>query len=343
MTELSDRAKQTLKSLIDLYIREGTPVGSKTLANLPDIKGSPATIRHTMAELEAVGLIHSPHTSAGRIPTAKGYRFFVDSLLTVQPLRQQTIQKFQAQLAFEASSQQLLKSASQMLSGVTQMAGVVTAPKRDRVTLQQVEFIPLASHKVLVVLVLSGNDVQNRIIMTNRPFSRSELEQAGNYLTQHFAGKPLTDIREQIVTAMASDKRQIDETMSLILSMAQQTFDVDSDAAPDYVLEGHSNLLGLMNDSDVNSLQKIFSAFSQKQSILELLDQCLKADGVQIYIGEESGFSAPNCSLVTAPYQADGDAVGMIGVIGPTRMAYDKVIPIVDVTAKILSMAYKKE
>ena len=340
---LSDRAKQVLKVLIDLYIVDGQPVGSKTIAQLPDLVCSPATIRNVMSDLEALGLLVSTHTSAGRIPTAEGFRLFIDSLLTVKPLDEQAVLSFQQQVAQQHDPRRLIQSTSTLLSQMTQLAGVVTTPKRNQVIFSQIEFLKLSPQRVLVVLVLNNAEVENRIIITPREFSSSELTQSANYLTQQFGGLALTDVRQALVAILQQEKNQIDTQMQAVMSVAEQTLE-EIDSTPDYAVSGQNNLVQSIDDTQVDSLKRLFDAFTEKQDILQLLDQCIKADGVQIFIGEESGvFGMQNYSLVTAPYQADDTAIGIIGVIGPTRMAYDRVVPLVDMTSKILSMAMENE
>ncbi len=335
MSSLSDRAKQVLKLLIDLYVEQGTPIGSKALAQLPAIQCSSATIRHVMAELEEVSLITSPHTSAGRIPTAKGYRFFVDSLLTIQPMDKTMLTRFQELQVHNNVG--MMKSVSNMLSSITQMASIVTLPKRNQVVFQQIEFLALSDQRILVVLVLNAGEVQNRLIHAKHQLSKAELERAGNYLTQHYQGMPLNQMRACLHHDMRQAKSALDMAMSNILEATHSTLD-QVKGEFDYTVEGHANLLSIA-DKDVLSLQRLFQTFSEKRSILGLLDQCLDADGVQIYIGDESGFAVEHCSIITAPYRQGEDAIGMVGVIGPTRMDYNQAISVVDMTAKLMSLA----
>ena len=335
--ELSDRAKQVLKLLVNDYIEQGQPVGSRALSQLPELPYSSATIRSVMSDLEGAGLLMSPHTSAGRIPTAQGYRFYVDSLMTVQPLNQVLSNNWQQQFGGDLSNPHvLMKSVSGLLSNMTQMAGLVTSPKRNQSVFRHIEFLPLSSQRVLVILVLNKGEVQNRLITLKREFIPSELEQAGNYLTYHFSGRSLREVRHLILKKMKEDKMALDQAMAAVLEMAVDV--TDEQSSFDFALDGHANLLGLA-DSDVNELQRLFGAFSEKRSVLDLLDQCLGADGVQIYIGEESGFDVSNCSIITAPYQQDDESIGMIGVIGPTRMDYNRVVGIVDMTSRLMTMA----
>lgn len=314
-------------------------MGSRLLSKDPQLKLSPASIRNVMADLEEMGLIHSPHTSAGRVPTVSGYRLFVDSLLTVKPLASSELDQLQHSLQGQADkASDVLSKASKLLSDVTQMAGVVTLPRRETATLRHIEFLPMSNTRVLVIFVTDGEEVHNKIIHTQKPFSPGELQQAANYLNSVFSGRSLAKIRELIIKEMEQDQRQVNQGMIDAVSMAQLTFAQQPN--DDYVLSGETNLMGFSELSDMERLKQLFEAFSQKRGVIHLLDQCLQADGVQIFIGEESGYSAfDHCSLVTAPYSVNDEVVGVLGVIGPTRMAYEKVIPFVDVTAKLLGAA----
>lgn len=339
MSEINERAQHLLKILIERYIRDGQPVGSKTLAENCTQTVSPATIRNIMADLEERGYVHSPHTSAGRVPTALGYRFFVDTLLTVQPLEPSAIEHVQHELRAEHSLQGLVTSASSLLSGLSRLTGLVTLPKRESLTLKQVEFLPLAHTRVLVILVLNEKEIQNRIIHTDREYTQNELQQAANFLNAEFAGKDLYAIRHDLLSALRRDREQMDTLMRTAIEVADKAFE-QQEQADDYVLAGQTHLFDLAAATGVDRLRLLFDAFNEKHRILHLLDQTLTADGVQIYIGGESGLDIlTDCSVVTAPYSLGNKIVGTLGVLGPTRMAYDKVIPLVDITAKLLSAA----
>jgi heat-inducible transcriptional repressor len=339
---INDRAQYLLKVLIERYIREGQPVGSKTLAEDSILSLSSATIRNIMAELEEKGFIHSPHTSAGRIPTELGYRFFVNSLLTIQPLDQAAIQQVEQELTLKQPMQGLISSASSLLSGLSRMAGLVTLPKRQRLILRQVEFLPLSERRILVILVLNESEVQNRVIYADKEFSAYELQLAANYLNSEFAGKDLYMIRKGLLTALQEDRQRMDQLLGTTIEVAEKAF-TEPQPTDDYVVAGQAHLFDLANDTGVERVRQLFDAFSKKHSILHLLDQALTAEGVQIYIGGESGLEILNdCSVITAPYMVDNKVVGVLGVLGPTRMAYDKVIPLVDITAKLLSAALNK-
>lgn len=337
---LNERAQHLFKVLVERYIRDGQPVGSRTLADDAGLSLSAATIRNVLADLEEQGYLRSPHTSAGRVPTARGYRLFVDSLLTVQPLQGEIIQQFQQQLDPDQNLPSLVNSASTLLSRITRLAGLVTVPKHERLTLRHLEFLPLSANRVLVILVLNEREVQNRIIYTDQAYSASELQQAANYLNAHFAGTDLTMVRQKIVSSMAADKDSMNSMMQATLDLASKGLQTSSTNQDDFVMAGQDNLLGLAEEAGVNSLRSLFEAFAQKRNLLNLLDHCLNAEGVQLYIGEESGYEAlDDCSLVTAPYAISGEVVGVLAVIGPTRMAYDRIIPVVDLTAKLLTAA----
>ncbi len=338
---ISERAQALLKALIDRYIREGEPVGSRTLARDSGLKLSPATVRNVMADLEELGFVKSPHTSAGRVPTVRGYRFFVDSLLTVQKLEESTVAQLRSQLKLEADPEELVQSASNLLSGITRMAGVVTLPRREHAALRRIDFLPLSGNQVLVIMVVNEREVQNRIIQTERAYSASELEQAANFLNAQFAGKDITAVRETLIADMRRARDDMNQMMSTAVEVAGRLFAEEQDENGEgLVLAGQTNLMEFRELCDVEKLRTLFEAFNQKRDLLHLLDQCISAEGVQIFIGEESGYQMlDECSLVTAPYRVEGEVVGVLGVIGPTRMAYERVIPIVDATARLLGAA----
>lgn len=337
--DLNERSLYLLKSLVEKYIHDGQPVGSRALSKDPNLNLSPATIRNVMADLEDMGLIHSPHTSAGRVPTVSGYRLFVNSLLTVKPLGSRELDQLQTSLLSGTDGPgEVLNKASRLLSDVTRMAGVVTLPRRETIALRHIEFLPMSSSRILVIFVTDDQDVHNKIIHTDRLYSPAELQQAANYLNSMYAGRSLSRIRESILLDMEQNRAQVNQGMIDAVTMAQQTF--AQQPKEDYVLSGETNLMGFSELSDMERLKQLFEAFSQKQGVIHLLDQCLQAEGVQIFIGEESGYRAfDHCSLVTSSYSINDEVVGVLGVIGPTRMAYEKVIPYVDVTAKLLGAA----
>ncbi len=338
---VGERAQHFLKVLIERYIRDGQPVGSRTLAKDAGMDLSPATIRNVMCDLEDLGLVASPHTSAGRIPTVTGFRMFIDSLLTVQRLQAGEIERIRTELAYPGDAGNLLTSASQLLSGVTHMAGVVTVPRRERTAFRQIEFLPLSENRVLAILVTNDGEVANRILNTHRDFTRLELDQAANFLNHSFSGLEMGKVRSRVLEELNAARESFDQTMAQALEMAGEVVDASA-PREDCLIAGQTNLMEFEDLASLQQLRKLFDAFAEKREILHLLDQFHNADGVQIFIGEESGFQMLNgCSIVTAPYQVDEDVVGMLAVIGPTRMEYERVIPIVDVTAKILGAALK--
>jgi heat-inducible transcriptional repressor len=330
------RAQHVLKIVVERYIQEGTPIGSKTLAEDYSLGLSPATIRHILADLEDHGYLTSPHTSAGRMPTERGYRFFVNSLLTVKPLNDAEIQTAKATLDPDLAMPDLLQSASSLLSGLTRMAGVVTLPRLNKIELRQVEFLALSGHRVLVIIVLNNREVQNRIIYTDRIYSPNELIHAANYINTHYAGKELLTIRTELLHAIRAERETMANLLQTALDVGNKTF--TNESGKDYILAGQNHLL--TKQADLEQLRALFDAFTQKQEILNLLDQALEAEGIQIFIGKEAGYSVLNdCSVVTATYAVKGQLMGSLGVIGPTRMPYERVISAVDITAKLLSAA----
>jgi len=343
--EPSERSRRILRVLVDQYIRDGQPVGSRTLAKQSGLDLSPATIRNVMADLEDLGFIVSPHTSAGRVPTAKGYRFFVDTLLKLQPPAVQDIDRLQHQLADEGhgSAKEFASTASSVLSSLTSLAGIVTIPRQTRVELRQVEFLPLSDRRVLAILVVNDCEVENRVLDVDRDYSADELRRAANYLNDNFAGKSLDTIRVQIVDSLSNTRETMNQMMIDAVSIAQQVLNVGSERA-EYVMSGETKLMEFNDLSDIDTLRHLFDAFNQQREILHLLDRSIAAHGVQIFIGEESGYSIlDECSVIAAPYRVDADTVGVLGVIGPTRMAYERIIPIVDITAKLVGSALNSD
>lgn len=339
--KIDERAQYLLKLLVTKYIKEGSPVGSRTLAKEFDVDLSSATIRNIMADLEDMGLVRSPHTSAGRIPTVLGYRLFVDSLLQVKPLEAREIQSIQAQLAqARQTEQELLTQTSSLLSEITHLASVVMLPRRLCNTLRHVEFLPLSDKRVLVILVVNDHEVQNKVIQTSRQYSASELEQTANYLNNAFIGKDLNAVRSQILNEMRETRESMNKLMQTVMEMTAQVFPDKADSKRDYVMSGQTNLMDIVDLSDIDKLRHLFSAFHQKNDILQLFDQVIDGQGMQIFIGDESGYEVlGDCSVVTSPYVVNGETIGVLGVIGPTRMAYERIIPVVDLTAKLLGSA----
>ncbi len=338
----NERAQHILRTMVQRFICDGMPVGSKALTCNSGIDLSSATIRHVMSDLEGLGYIKSPHTSAGRIPTEKGYRFFVDALLRTEALQLKKEIEFNINLDAD-SPKGVYDSASNLLSGLTQMAAVVMLPRHDSFSLRQIEFLPLSDNRVLAILVVNEEEVENRIIHTERSFSSSELVEIANYLNESFGGKDLSLVREKILSEMKEHKDSMNQMMCMAITMAEKVFGDSDNNKEDYILAGQTNLMGFAELSGADRLKDLFKAFNQKQEVLQLLDKCISADGVQIFIGQESGYDVfDGCSFVTSPYSVNGDPVGVLGVIGPTRMAYDRIIPVVDMTAKLLSAAIAK-
>lgn len=341
--DLNDRARHLLKVLIEGYISDGQPIGSSLLAKRSGLDLSSATIRNVMASLEDKGYIHAPHTSAGRVPTSQGYRLFVDSLINVTPLAAQECESLEVELD-HGSSSNLIHSASNILSGLTQLTGIVMAPQMDARAIRRIEFVKLSESQVLVVLVMSNNDIENRMIQIDRDVSLSELQQSSNYLNEIIVGKDLQQARNSLLEEMKQVRADMNEMMLSAIDLGEQAMSSMSDQAQeDYVVAGRTNLMDYDDLSDVAKLRQLFNAFNEKRDILGLLDRCMNADGVQIFIGRESGHEVfGDCSVVTAPYQIDESHIGVLGVIGPQRMHYDRVIPVVDITAKLLSAALNK-
>ncbi len=336
---LDDRARLLLKTLIERYIAEGEPVGSRSLAKLSGLELSAATIRNVMADLEEMGFIASPHTSAGRVPTPRGYRLFVDTLLTVQPIEQQQAQIIQGSLQV-AEPQRALQTAAQMLSQLSQFAGVVLTPRRSS-SFRQVEFLRLSDKRVLLIIVTPDGDVQNRILLTQHDYTPAQLVQAANLLNQQFAGLSFEESRRRLGTELAQLRGEIAQLMEAAVQAGSQAAE-ESDPV---VVSGERNLLGVTDlAGDLGKLRALFDLFEHKTRLMQLLDVTGRAQGVQIFIGGESSkVPLDELSMVVAPYEVDGQVVGTLGVIGPTRMAYERVIPIVDITARLLSSALSRE
>lgn len=332
--QLDNRAQTLLKALVERYISDGQPVGSRALSRISGLELSPATIRNIMSDLEELGLVASPHTSAGRVPTPRGYRLFVDSLLTVQSIDESAVE---SKLQPGMSAQKTIASAAQVLSQLSQFAGVVLAPRREGI-FQQIEFLRLSEKRMLLVIVAPNGDVQNRLLLTTRDYSPAELVQAANYINQHYAGLPFDEVRIKL----NEELRQLrDDITQLMQAAVEAGSDAMNDDADEVVISGERNLLSVSElASNMGSLRKMFDLFDQKTSLATLLDTSSKASGVQIFIGGESTLvPLEEMSVVTAPYESNGRIVGTLGVIGPTRMAYERVIPIVDITARLLSNA----
>ena len=331
---MDERAKSLLKTLVELYIAEGQPVGSRTLSRASGLELSPATIRNVMADLEEMGLIASPHTSAGRVPTARGYRVFVDTMLTARPV-ELDVAVAREQLQPD-QPQRVIAHAAQVLSQLSHFVGVVTAPKKPGV-FRHIEFLRLGERRVLVILVTPDGDVQNRVIVTARDFSQAELVQATNFVNAHYAGLTLDAVRERLQREVEALRGEIGALMAAAVQAGDEAI---AESEP-VVVSGERNLLAVQDFShDMGSLRRLFDLFEQKTQLMRLLDVSNRAEGVRIFIGGESGVVPfEELSVVSAPYEVDGQVVGTLGVIGPTRMAYDRMIQIVDITSRLVSNA----
>jgi heat-inducible transcriptional repressor len=333
---LDERARTLLKALVERYISDGQPVGSRTLSRASGLDLSPATIRNVMADLEDLGLIASPHTSAGRIPTARGYRLFVDTMLTAQPLPPHAGGPMESQLQAD-QPQRVIANAAQLLSSLSNFVGVITAPRKASV-FHHIEFMRLSEKRVLVILVAPDGDVQNRVIFTAQDYTQTQLLEASNYLTAHYAGLTLEEVRARLKTEVDALRGEI---AALMQAAVQAGSDAVADSQDQVVISGERNLLTVQDfSSDMGSLRKLFDLFEHKTQLMRLLEVSSRAEGVRIYIGGES-MVVPfeELSVVSSPYEVDGQVVGTLGVIGPTRMAYDRMIQIVDITSRLVSNA----
>ena len=335
---LSERAQSLLKILVERYIAEGQPVGSRALSRFSSLELSPATIRNVMADLEEMGFVASPHTSAGRVPTPKGYRFFVDTLLTVRPMEELERQQLEEQLTPD-DPHRVVTAASQLLSDLTHFAGIVVAPRRRGAMLRQVEFFGLSEKRVLLIIVASDGEVQNRVLVTDRVYSPSQLVEAANFINQHYAGVEFDHLRQKVRNELIDLHNDISGLMQAAIQTGSEA--MRQPAADGVVISGGRNLLEMDDLSgDMPRLRRLFDLFERKTQLLDILEVSERGEGVKIFIGGESQLvPLDECSIITAPYEVDGRVVGTVGVIGPTRMAYERVIPIVDVTAKLVSSA----
>lgn len=341
--QVSERAQHFLKALIERYIRSGQPVGSRTLSKDTGLDLSPATVRNVMADLEEMGLVASPHTSSGRVPTVSGYRLFLDSLLTVKPLDENEVDAMRRRLESFGDASTIIENASQILSGVTHLAGVVMLPRHERDAFRQIEFLPLSGGRVLAILVTGEGDVHNRIINTECAYTSAQLEQAANYLNAMFTGQDMQEVRKRLLADLKNTHAHMDQIMMRAVEMAQRVVEA-AETTDDCFIAGQTNLMEFNELASMERLKQLFDAFNEKNQILHLLDRCIEAEGVQIFVGEESGYRLlDDCSLVSAPYRINDQVIGVLGVIGPTRMDYQRVIPIVDVTARLLSAALKQQ
>ncbi len=340
---LNERSQYLLKTLINCYVEEGIPVGSKTLAKTAGLDISTATIRNVMANLDSMGLVSAPHTSAGRVPTNMGFRMYVDSMLEHSPMEAAIEENLKQQLHADLDKDSLINAANNLLTDITQMAGVITLPKSGQLSLRRIEFLPLPDKKILAILVVNEKDVQNRIVHVDRDYSQDELTRVSNYLNQHFMGKDIFQIRALLVNEMSRARTQVDDLMAAAVNLADQALKPD-DANEAYRLQGQANLIRFNEADNANQLQQLFQVFQNKRDMLGLLDRCIQADDMQVFIGSEAGIDGlEDFSVISMPYGSKEQTLGVLGVIGPTRMEYSKVISAVDITARFLSLALGAE
>jgi heat-inducible transcriptional repressor len=334
---LNDRAQTLLKTLVERYISEGQPVGSRALLQYSGLEVSSATIRNVMSELEDIGLVSSPHTSAGRIPTGMAYRLFIDTMLVTKPLDSAHIQMMENQLQPDNPSR-LIAQASHILSELTHFTGVVATVKRSAIIVRQIEFLRLGEKRVLLIIVMPDGEVENRVLLLERDYTQSQLTEAGNFLNQNYIGCSFSQIRDRL----RGELQQLHQDMSALMAAALAAGDAAAaKQSEDYVISGEHNLLHVEElSTDMNRLRGLFNLFEQKTELLHLLDASRRGQGIHIFVGSESGLASLNeCSVITAPYSADGQVIGTLAVVGPKRMDYERVIPIVDITARLLGNA----
>lgn len=334
---LNERAQILLKTLVERFISDGQPVGSRALQQYSGLDVSPATIRNVMADLEEIGLVSSPHTSAGRIPTGLAYRLFIDTMLVTKPLDSARVHQMEQQLQPDNPSR-LIAQASNMLSELTQFAGVVATAKRNTITVRQIEFLRLGEKRVLLIIVMPDGEVENRVLLMEKDYTQSQLTEASNFLNQNYIGCSFSQIRDRL----RGELQQLHQDMSALMAAALAAGDAAAaKKSEDYFVSGKNNLLHVEDlSADMSRLRGLFNLFEKKTELMQLLDASRRGQGIHIFVGSESGLaSLDECSVITAPYSADGKIVGALAVVGPKRMDYERVIPIVDITAKLLSNA----
>ncbi len=333
-----ERALELFRLLVEEYLQMGTPIGSRHIADRARVRVSSATVRNVMVDLEGKGLVSSPHTSAGKVPTNRGLRFFVDHLISLEPLNQSDDSRLKTSLQQGLSPNELVESASQLLAESSSLVGLVTTPRPEQTQLRQIHFLTLSGQRVLAVLVVNEREVQNRVVETERQYTDTELLQAANYINHEFGGHTLSEIRSKILESMREDQSKMNNLMQTALDVASKTFEQNDEEDHDYVVTGETNLVGLLSSSE--EAQELLDALKSKSSIVHLLDQCITSDGVQLHIGGEPGFAPlDDYSLITAKYEIEGTFAGVVGIVGPTRMHYKMVIPLVDATARHLGNA----
>ena len=344
MESLNNRQELLLKALVESFISDGQPVGSTKLSQTQNIAISSATIRGVFGDLEDLGYIYSPHKSAGRVPTELGYRMFVDKMVKVQPVDIDLIKKLKINLTKDHERKSIIQKTNEVLSSITELTGIISLPTQKNAELKQIDFLKLSDDKILAILINKNNDVENKIINLDRAYSSSELQEASNYLNSIISGQSAFHIRKILLNELEEMRKDMNSIMSSAITFGKKLF-LDTDDLNDendLLVSGQTHLMNCKELSDIDTLKTLFEAFSEKNNILHLLDKSISSDGVKIFIGAESGYNVlDDCSIVSAPYRFDNDVVGVLGVIGPKRMAYDRVIPIVDITAKLLSEALK--
>jgi len=344
MDSLNSRQELLLKALVESFISDGQPVGSTKLSQTQNIAISSATIRGVFGDLEDLGYIYSPHKSAGRVPTELGYRMFVDKMVKVQPVDINLIKKLKINLTKDHERKSIIKKTNEVLSSITELTGIISLPTQKNAELKQIDFLKLSDDKILAILINKNNEVENKIINLDRVYSPSELQEASNYLNTIISGQSALHIRKILLNELDEMRKDMNSIMSSAITFGKKLFldtdDVNDES--DLLVTGQTRLMNCKELSDIDTLKTLFEAFSEKNNILHLLDKSISSNGVKIFIGAESGYNVlDDCSIVSAPYRFDNDVVGVLGVIGPKRMAYDRVIPIVDITAKLLSEALK--
>jgi heat-inducible transcriptional repressor len=344
MESLSKRQELLLKALVESFISDGQPVGSTKLSKASDIGVSSATIRNVFVDLEDLGYIYSPHKSAGRVPTELAYRMFVDKMIKVQPVNNHLIKKLKLNLNQDVERKNMVKNTNEILSNITGLTGLISLPTQKNMELKQIDFLTLSDNKILAILINKNNDVENKIINLDKNYSSSELQEAANYLNTIISGQSIHHIRKILLNELDDMRKDMNNIMSSAITFGKKLF-LDSNETQkndDLLVSGQTRLMNCKELSDIEKLKTLFEAFSEKNNILHLLDKSISSNGVKIFIGAESGYNVlDDCSVVSAPYKFDNDVVGALGVIGPKRMAYDRVIPIVDITAKLLTEALK--
>lgn len=329
-----------LSGLVRRYIHDGSPVGSRTLAKQSELSLSSASIRNVMSDLEDYGLIQAPHTSAGRVPTAKGYRFFINGLLKAGSMNQHSLEQMDDRFQGISDQNSILSSATEMLSQITSFAGIVSTPDQNRAHIRQIEFLRLSEQRVLSILVTEDGQVQNKVLSAHREYSESELVEAANFFNSQYSSKSLEGVRADLLLHMQTDHKSMHSEMRTAVNMAGQFFSDEEESTENVLVSGEHNLLAIPDFAELDKLKALLDTFKTKQALFDLLQKSMFAERVNIFIGEESGYEPfRDCSVIAAPYEIDNERVGVLGVIGPTRMQYEEVISAVDVTAKLLGSA----